>query len=257
MPTYLEEYKPGKAIKMPLAELSEMLKAKVSLCDTNQDDTLRALLRVEDSSPSVRVEGRTNITEVRNKFDLGDDEKQEEGRRRLSHRTPEKVEDDHKMLFLPVDLEVATLRDWSEQQSEQTEGLKGALVEVNRQGVAVFRFGSSLVATEARCPHAGGPLHLGDIEELPDGSLCLRCPSHRWAFSLGRRGIKESTRRTLFSEEEQDAACVEASLSTGSCLQPPGRDLRLVTYPVRRGRGGHVSIGFHSLHHSVLVDQHF
>ena len=59
---------------------------------------------MEDSSPAVRVQGRTNRTEVRNKFDFGDDEKQEEGGRGFSHRTLEKVEDDHKVLFLFVDL---------------------------------------------------------------------------------------------------------------------------------------------------------
>ena len=35
---------------------------------------------MEDSSLAVRVQGRTNRTEVRNKFDCGDDEKQEGGR---------------------------------------------------------------------------------------------------------------------------------------------------------------------------------
>ena len=30
--------------------------------------------------------------------------------------------------------------------------------------VAIFRHGQSVLATSAKCPHAGGPLHLGDIE---------------------------------------------------------------------------------------------
>ena len=34
-------------------------------------------------------------------------------------------------------------------------------------------------ATSEKCPHAGGPLHLGDIEVLPDKSLCVRCPWHK------------------------------------------------------------------------------
>ena len=57
---------------------------------------------MEDSSLAVRVQGRTNRTEVRNKFDCGDDEKQEGGRG-FSHRTPEKVSDQRGLLDSVVD----------------------------------------------------------------------------------------------------------------------------------------------------------
>lgn len=30
----------------------------------------------------------------------------------------------------------------------------------------------------------GGPLHLGDIEEMPGGELYVRCPWHSWRFNL-------------------------------------------------------------------------
>ena len=37
-------------------------------------------------------------------------------------------------------------------------------IQVEGQQVAVFKYGSSFLATAAKCPHVGGPLHLGDIE---------------------------------------------------------------------------------------------
>jgi len=45
--------------------------------------------------------------------------------------------------------------------------------------VAVFRDGEAVVALAGRCPHAGGPLGLGWVE---DGDVV--CPLHRWRFRL-------------------------------------------------------------------------
>lgn len=45
--------------------------------------------------------------------------------------------------------------------------------------VAVFRQGDRLYALDDTCPHRGGPLGKGDLE---DG--CVACPLHGWAFSL-------------------------------------------------------------------------
>lgn len=109
---------------------------------------------------------------------------------------------------------------------------------------------------------AGGPLHLGDIEVLPDLSLCLRCPWHKWTFSLGRKvcGSNSGTRRTLFVEPNNTSLSnsVEPSLSSGTCLHPPGRtDLRLSMYPVRIEDRDRVSIGFKSLHINTLLGQTF
>ena len=36
---------------------------------------------------------------------------------------------------------------------------------------------------DRRCFHAGGPLDMGDIEEL-DGRTCIRCPWHRYAIDI-------------------------------------------------------------------------
>ena len=98
--------------------------------------------------------------------------------------TPEKED----LVYFPVEVDLERLRDWKETLSSSQEGQsdtkqgslpKGALVNVNKTEIAVFRYGDSVLATKERCPHAGGPLHLGDIEMLPDRSLCVRCPWHK------------------------------------------------------------------------------
>ena len=80
--------------------------------------------RLQATSPSQRV------IQVRKKSDLSLDERQEEGRR-LSHRTPPsgaKIERsvvvDSPLLFLPVDLDILSLRDWD---TDSMEGRKAAL----------------------------------------------------------------------------------------------------------------------------------
>ena len=168
------------------------------------------------------------------------------------------------LIFLPVSLEVGRLRDWAE---EEGAGEKGALVEVNGRQVAVFRHGESLLATEAVCPHAGGPLHLGDIEVLPDRSLCLRCPWHRWTFALGRQvcSAPPAASRRLFGEgggevgvRARRRVTVAPTMAAGACLSPPGRaDTPLAMFPVRREAGGAVSLGFTSLHTDTLTQHNF
>lgn len=39
-------------------------------------------------------------------------------------------------------------------------------------------------AMDSACPHEGGPLEQGDIEELCDGRLALTCPWHYFEFCL-------------------------------------------------------------------------
>ena len=50
---------------------------------------------------------------------------------------------------------------------------------VQGQEIAVFAVEGGFIATSGQCPHAGGPLHEGDIE---DG--VLTCPWHGWTFDL-------------------------------------------------------------------------
>ena len=54
----------------------------------------------------------------------------------------------------------------------------GLLVTANETQIALFRFGIDTVyAINKRCPHKGGPLHMGDIEDLGKERkrLCVVC----------------------------------------------------------------------------------
>ena len=56
----------------------------------------------------------------------------------------------------------------------------GALaVDLGDTRVAVFHHGGQVFALNETCPHRGGPLHLGEVE---DG--VVRCPWHDWRFDL-------------------------------------------------------------------------
>ena len=113
----------------------------------------------------------------------------------------------------------ADLYDWSQYPSEgagvesvavppgrtppkRDPAANGLLCSANDQKIAVFRFRDKAYATDYKCPHlgkdsgcltcfrllilfgVGGPLHMGEIEMLPDNSLCIRCPWHGWKFAL-------------------------------------------------------------------------
>ena len=43
---------------------------------------------------------------------------------------------------------------------------------------------------------SGGPLSMGDIEELPGEGLCVRCPWHHWKILLDSGTIGEHKGRT-------------------------------------------------------------
>ncbi|XP_005099496.1 Rieske domain-containing protein [Aplysia californica] len=94
----------------------------------------------------------------------------------------------------------------------------GQAVDLNDDTIALFRIGKEVYATQAKCPHAGGPLHLADIEELVLGQVSLRCPWHKWTFNI----------------------------DNGCSISPPGRNVVARTYPVKVGSGGELRIGFES-----------
>ena len=63
---------------------------------------------------------------------------------------------------------------------------------------------------------SGGPLHLGDIEDLGEAALpCVVCPWHSWKYSL----------------------------ETGSLKIPDKKNITLGTYPVRVNEKGEVYLG--------------
>jgi NAD(P)H-dependent nitrite reductase small subunit len=56
---------------------------------------------------------------------------------------------------------------------------RGRTCEVAGLRVAIFRVGESIIALSDRCPHEGGSLSEGWIE---DGEVV--CPLHHWRFKL-------------------------------------------------------------------------
>jgi nitrite reductase (NADH) small subunit len=61
---------------------------------------------------------------------------------------------------------------------------EGRTFQVNAEQIAVFRTrGGQVFATQAHCPHRGGPLADG----LVGGSVVI-CPLHAWKFDLETGG---------------------------------------------------------------------
>jgi nitrite reductase (NADH) small subunit len=54
------------------------------------------------------------------------------------------------------------------------------VVEVKEHVVAIFNFGGEFHALENTCPHQGGPLGEGYLEETG----VVSCPWHGWTFDL-------------------------------------------------------------------------
>ncbi|XP_041367901.1 Rieske domain-containing protein-like [Gigantopelta aegis] len=105
----------------------------------------------------------------------------------------------------------------------------GTPVLCNEEQIAVFRHGTDVYAVKDKCPHAGGPLHLGDIEDSPSG-LCVRCPWHRWRFRI----------------------------DTGDTVFPQGHGTQAVVYPVRVAADESLWIGFDKFSDSYFnLETHF
>ena len=144
-------------------------------------------------------------------------------------------------VFLPVEVDTDKLLDWKEKlglkpseslnigdEQSNNELKSGTLVNVNDTEIALFKYGETIIATESKCPHAGGPLHLGDIEVFPDKSLCVRCPWHMWAFCVSENS---------------------GHSKVGSCVFPEGRRKSLQVFPteVSESSNRHIKIGFDSI----------
>ena len=55
---------------------------------------------------------------------------------------------------------------------------------MNGRFVTVIRVGSNeLYCVDSTCYHAGGPIGLGDLEEV-NGEICIKCPWHSYCVSL-------------------------------------------------------------------------
>lgn len=75
------------------------------------------------------------------------------------------------------------------------------VVEVGETVVAVFRQNGEYYALNNVCPHQGGPLGDGKVE---DG--CVYCPWHGWQFELDTgnhaQGLKQATTYPVVVEDE-------------------------------------------------------
>lgn len=70
---------------------------------------------------------------------------------------------------------------------------RGVALEIGRTSVALFRVGDELHALDDMCPHSGGPLSEGPLE---DG--CVSCPWHGARFELASgRSVGEFTCRDV------------------------------------------------------------
>jgi len=158
-------------------------------------------------------------------------------------------------VYFQAEIDIESLVDWQqvnesgmwEQNNNYGDMDQAALVNVNNKEVAVFKYGENVIATSSRCPHAGGPLHKGSIEVLPDQSLAVRCPWHKWAFKVGH-GHRQ------YSGFDDDK-----SVGSGEVVFPPGRDdKKLQVFPtiIDRKRK-HIKIGFESVDESMLMNETF
>ena len=78
---------------------------------------------------------------------------------------------------------------------------RSLLVDAFGRKVAIFRVEGRLFAIDDVCPHRGGPLSGGDIE---DGQVL--CPLHAWAFDLetGMMRGNPSCRVPVYPVTEED-----------------------------------------------------
>ncbi|CAI9565860.1 unnamed protein product [Staurois parvus] len=68
-------------------------------------------------------------------------------------------------------------------QVEDFKTSKTLRTTVNDREIVVFHHLGKYHALDLRCYHSGGPLHLGEIEDL-DGRACVICPWHKFKIVL-------------------------------------------------------------------------
>jgi nitrite reductase/ring-hydroxylating ferredoxin subunit len=104
----------------------------------------------------------------------------------------------------------------------------GRRATLNGRDVAVFKYRGAIFAFSAKCPHAGGQLELGDIEEF-SGHTCVCCPMHGFLFDCS---------------------------TTGTSVSPQGT-YHLQLFPSRVAVTGNVEIGFSGIDASAFTNEDF
>jgi nitrite reductase (NADH) small subunit len=102
----------------------------------------------------------------------------------------------------------------------------GKPATVNGCAIVFFRLGDRAYACDAACPHRGGDLSLGDVEDVA-GAACVTCPVHGYQFDL----------------------------RSGESVAPPGYLLR--TYPCRVSDSGEIEVAFSRLDDRIFEDDDF
>ena len=85
---------------------------------------------------------------------------------------------------------------------------------------------------------------------MPDKSLCVRCPWHRWAFRLGSDDVAVGCR---------SRGGGEARNREGECVFPPTRkDKRLQVFPAKVGKDRRrIEIGFDKFDTKTLCEEEY
>ena len=89
---------------------------------------------------------------------------------------------------------------------ELPDGRVKSVTAGSRQ-IALVHFNGQWAAMDNRCPHQGGPLGEGSIEDGIEGQCWLRCPWHGWDFDplTGKPpGGHEDTGQEMFPVEVRD-----------------------------------------------------
>jgi ferredoxin-nitrite reductase len=84
---------------------------------------------------------------------------------------------------------------------------RGRLFHVQGRQLALFSDQGNIVAMEPECPHAGGPLHEGTVE-----NGCVTCPWHDYAFELASGRCKSDSdlqAKTYLTRVEDGAVWVQ------------------------------------------------
>ncbi len=70
---------------------------------------------------------------------------------------------------------------------------------------------------------------MGDIEVLPDQTVCVRCPWHSWCYDL----------------------------ATGQLRRPKGRNIRATVYPTKVTENGTILVGFEEIAAEYFTKEDF
>ncbi len=123
-------------------------------------------------------------------------------------------------------------------------------VTIETKSLALVHYDGQYSAMDNRCPHQGGPLGEGSIEDGIDGQCWLRCPWHGWDFDplTGKSpGGHEDSGQELFPVEVRDDG-VYVNLETEVAHVTTVTDIMaetMVNWGVKRvfGMVGHSNLG--------------